>query len=226
MNPALANLPTETVILGQREQLCVPVAKNNSQPPTPVLDFIRFVDLACYKITGITVNQIVLLSHLNPLLQTLPRTEVFMTTPQQLCVPVIKNGVVPSAEVMSLVSHLDLKCYAVTPNNPLNIGLSLRQLNPVLVPMIPTHGVQVGPARQLCVPVQKAGDNIPTSSFSILRWVDLEKFDIGTSTLPQITLQIRHINPVLANLPQEQVTLFGATQLGLPVAKNNNFPPG
>ncbi|GAA1013040.1 hypothetical protein Aple_016140 [Acrocarpospora pleiomorpha] len=226
INPVLGNLPIETVTLGQREQLCVPVAKNTQMAPSPAIDFIRYIDLACYKISGTTVTTGLVLSHLNPLFQTLPRTQISMNTPQQLCVPVIKNNVVPPAEVLSLIRHIDLKCYAITPNNPLNQQLSLRQLNPVLTPIIPTHGAQVLYARQLCVPVQKAGDNIPAEVFNIVRWIDLEKFDLVTPALPTVSLTLRHINPVLAGLPVEQATLTGASQLALPVAKNGNFPPG
>ncbi|MEV8634028.1 hypothetical protein AB0395_20455 [Streptosporangium sp. NPDC051023] len=226
LNPVLGNLPTETVTLGQREQLCVPVAKNTQTPPSPALDFIRYIDLACYKISGTTVNTSLVLSHLNPLFQSLPRTEVLLNTPQQLCVPVIKNNAAPPAEVLRLVSHIDLKCYGITPNNPLNQQVSLRQLNPVLTPTIPTHGAQILNARQLCVPVLKAGDTIPSDVLNIVRWIDLEKFDIVTpTTLPTVSLTLRHINPVLAGLPVEQATLGGATQLALPVAKNGNFPP-
>ncbi|GAA4195357.1 hypothetical protein GCM10022252_41010 [Streptosporangium oxazolinicum] len=226
LNPVLSNLPIETVVLGQREQLCVPVAKNNQVPPSPALDFIRFIDLACYKISGATVTTGLVLSHLNPLFQSLPRTQVSLNTPQQLCVPVIKNNAVPPPEVLSLVRHIDLKCYGITPNTPLNQQLSLRQLNPVLTPIIPTHGAQVLNARQLCVPVQKAGDNIPDEVLKIVRWIDLEKFDLATPALPSVSLTLRHINPVLAGLPPEQAVLSGASQLALPVAKNGNFPPG
>ncbi|WP_155361106.1 hypothetical protein [Acrocarpospora macrocephala] len=226
INPVLGNLPIETVTLGQREQLCVPVAKNTQMAPSPAIDFIKYIDLACYKISGTTVTTGLVLSHLNPLFQTLPRTQISMNTPQQLCVPVIKNNAVPPADVLALVRHIDLKCYAITPNTPLNQQLSLRQLNPVLTPIIPTHGAQVLYARQLCVPVQKAGDNIPAQVFDIVRWIDLEKFDLVTPALPTVTLTLRHINPVLAGLPAEQATLTGASQLALPVAKNGNLPPG
>ncbi|MEV0756735.1 hypothetical protein [Streptosporangium sp. NPDC050280] len=226
LNPVLGNLPVETVTLGQREQLCVPVAKNNQAPPSPALDFIRFIDLACYKISGTTVNTGLVLSHLNPLFQGLPRTQISMTTPQQLCVPVIKNNAVPPAEILAFVRHIDLKCYAITPNTSLNQQLSLRQLNPVLTPIIPTHGAQILNARQLCVPVQKAGDNIPGEVLNIVRWIDLEKFDLATPALPTVSLTLRHINPVLAGLPAEKAVLSGASQIALPVAKNGNFPPG
>ncbi|GAA3421643.1 hypothetical protein [Streptosporangium vulgare] len=226
LNPVLSNLPIETVTLGPRQQLCVPVAKNNQAPPSPALDFIKYIDLACYRISGTTVTTGLVLSHLNPLFQSLPRTQISMNTPQQLCVPVIKNDVLPPSEVLSLVRHIDLKCYGITPNDPLNQQLSLRQLNPVLTPIIPTHGAVVLNARQLCVPVQKAGDVIPDEVLKIVRWIDLEKFDLSTPALPTVSLTLRHINPVLAGLPIEQAVLSGASQIALPVAKNGNFPPG
>ncbi|MEV7908255.1 hypothetical protein, partial [Streptomyces anulatus] len=193
INPVLSTLPTETVTLGQREQLCVPVSKNTQTPPSPALDFIKYIDLACYKISGATVTTGLVLSHLNPLFQSLPRTQISLNTPQQLCVPVIKNNAAPTDEILSLISHIDLKCYGITPNNPLNQQVSLRQLNPVLTPTIPTHSAQVLNARQLCVPVQKAGDNIPSAVAGIVRWIDLEKFDIVTPTLPTVSLTLRHI---------------------------------
>ncbi|GII76359.1 hypothetical protein Sru01_13410 [Sphaerisporangium rufum] len=225
LNPVLANLPIETVTLGPREQLCVPVAKNNQAPPSPALDFLRYVDLSCYRISGIAVNAQLVLNHLNPLFQTLPRTQILMAAPQQLCVPVVKNNAVPPADVLALVRHIDLKCYAITPNNPLNLQVSLRQLNPVLTPVIPTHSAQILYPRQLCVPVQKAGDAVPAAALNLIRWIDVVKYDIATPVLPSVSLTLRHINPVLAGLPVEQAVLSGAAQLALPVAKNGNQPP-
>jgi hypothetical protein len=225
LNPVLGGLPTEQVKLGARVQLCVPVAKNNVIPPPEVLAFIRFVDLACYRIIGPTANQPLALRHLNPVLQNLPGQSIVMGAPQQLCVPVAKNNLDPPAEVLRLVSHIDLKCYAIIPNNPLNITLNLRQLNPVLG-HIPATNVQVRYARQLCVPVIKAGDVIPTDILNIVRWIDLEKFDIVAPTVATTTLTLRHLNPVLAHLPRETATLMARQQLAVPVAKNGMVPPG
>ncbi|WP_246267335.1 hypothetical protein [Nonomuraea typhae] len=225
LNPVLGNLPTEQVTLGVREQLCVPVAKNNVLPPPEVLNFIRYVDLSCYRITGITVNQPLVIHHLNPVLQDLGRKQITLNQPQQLCVPVAKNGVIPPAEVLSLVRHIDLKCYGFTPNPPMNRVLNLRQLNPVLG-NIPPVNVQVLYARQLCVPVFKAGDNPPAAVINIVRWLDLEKYDVTGPAMSPITLNLRHLNPVLGHLPGETATLTGRSQLAAPVAKNGNIPPG
>ncbi|WP_250564192.1 hypothetical protein [Sphaerisporangium fuscum] len=226
LNPVLGTLPTETVTLGPREQLCASVVKNTVVPPPGVIDFLRFVDLSCYRISGNPVNRALVLSHLNPLFQGLPRQPILMNAPQQLCVPVAKNGVVPPPEVLALVRHIDLKCYAFTPDPALNRKLVLRQLNPVLATRIPPAPVQVTYARQLCVPVFKAGDTIPPGVLNIVRWVDLEKYDILAPAIAPVTLTLRHLDPVLGNLPPEKATLTGARQLGVPVAKNGQLPPG
>ncbi|MDF2706457.1 MAG: hypothetical protein K0R62_2109 [Nonomuraea muscovyensis] len=226
LNPVLGTLPTEQVTLGAREQLCVPVAKNNVIPPPGVLDFVRFVDLACYRVITPASGKALVLSHLNPVLQDLPRTEVTLGRAEQLCVPVAKNGVAPPAEVLSLVRHIDLLCYGITPNAPMNRALNLRQLNPVLTDQIPPATVRVTAARQLCVPMHKGGDTIPPEALRVVRWVDLEKFDVTGPAMAPVTLSLRHLNPVLGGLPPERATLTGAVQLGVPVAKNGQFPPG
>ena len=225
INPVLANQPPVQVTLGQREQLCVPVAKNNVIPPATVLDYIRYVDLSCYRVTGPQINRTLALRHLNPVLQSLPGISVTLTVPQHLCVPVSKNGVVPPPDVLRVVSHIDLLCYAHTPNPSMNKSLNLTQLNPVLVNQIPPRTVQVTAARQLCVPVQKSGDQIPSDVFDLVRWIDLERYDVVSPATPTVSLTLKHLNPVLANLPAEGLRLTGATQLAVPVSKNGALPP-
>jgi hypothetical protein len=226
INPVLVNLPVEANTLGPREKLCVPVAKNGVIPPPGVVDFVRFVDLSCYRIQGANVNFPLNLRHLNPLFSTsVPPKNVTIFYPQHLCVPVIKNGVVPPAEVFNLVRFIDLKCYIETPQVPLNRNLTLSHLNPVLGHLGP-HPAIVTYNRQLCVPVIKNNVMPPADVFNVVRWVDLEMYDIQTPALAApFTLQIKHINPVLVNLPPEVVTIQQGIQLGLPVAKNNLIPP-
>lgn len=226
INPVLTDLPAETVTLGTREQFCVPVAKNGVLPPQDVLPFIEYVDLSCYKIQGITVNRTLNLRHLNPQLQGLPSKNIVITTPQQLCVPVIKNGVYPPPEIKDLVAYIDIKCYLAQPQTPMNKVLRLSHLNPVLSHLAP-HDAVVTYNRQLCVPVQKNNQAIPTEVFNIIRYIDLEKYDIQTPVLPApVSLTIEHINPSLSWLPRETVTMQAANQIMLPVAKNNVIPPG
>lgn len=227
LNPVLAGLPVETVTLGTREQLCVPVAKNGVIPASPALDFLRYVDLACYKIGGAAINRTLTLSHLNPQLASLPRRTVTLSVPQQLCVPVVKRGAEPPTDVRRLVSYIDLKCYLESPQASLDVALGLSHLNPLFATSLARHEGRVTLNRQLCVPVRKNDEVIPTDVANIVRWVDLEKFDLVTPALttPR-SLTIGHLNPSLAGLPLEQVTIQAATQIMLPMAKNGALPPG
>jgi len=226
INPVLTGLPVETVTLGLREQLCVPVAKNGVIPPADVLAFIKYVDLSCYRIGGIAVNRPLTLTHLNPLLSGIPPKNVTITAPQQLCVPVVKNGLFPPDEVRRLVSYIDLKCYGEVPPVPLNRGLTLSHLNPILG-HLPSHNAVVTTNRQLCVPVQKNNLPFPIDVFNIVRYLDMEKYDLATPALiTPVTLTLNHINPALVGLPTESATLTNATQIMLPVAKNGLIPPG
>lgn len=225
LNPVLAGLPQETHTLGPRTQLCVPVAKDNRMPPAGVIEFIRWVDLSCYQITGQAVNFPLELSHLNPHLASLPRRQVTIFSPTELCVPVIKNNALPPPEVLNLVRWIDLKCYREGPSTSLHIGLNLTQLNPVLSSIPPTD-VGVTFNRQLCVPVNKNNQPIPADVMNIVRWIDIEKFDILAPSPVSIGLTLRHINPALANLPAETAVLRDRQHLGLPMAKNGLIPPG
>jgi hypothetical protein len=227
LNPVLADLPKEETRLGVREELCVPVAKDDLFPPREVLAFIQFVDLSCYRIEGKAVDFPLRLDHLNPLLaQQLPPREIAILFPVQLCVPVMKNGVRPPDEVRRLVSFIDLKCYLEKPPEPMNLSLTLTHLNPVLTDRLQPHKAGVLENRELCVPVQKDEQEIPDEVLNIVRWIDLEKYDIETERLEQpVTLTLDHLNPLLADLPTEKVTLTQSKHLLVPVAKNGEFPP-
>ncbi|MFL6122556.1 hypothetical protein [Actinophytocola sp.] len=226
LNPVLAEQARWTIdSLGPRTQLCSPVAKNGVIPPTGVLDFVQYTDLSCYRISGPNMNLPVKLSHLNPVLKDFPPRAVTLLTPEQLCVPVIKNQEVPPAEVLRFVQYIDLACFRETPQVPLGTSLKLTQLNKALSP-IPTTEVGVGVNRQLCVPVRKNDQEIPDDVLKIVQWIDLEKFDISAPTPPPIELKLRHINPLLTDLPNEPAVLLARQQLGVPMAKNGKIPTG
>jgi hypothetical protein len=231
LNPVLANLPAENVIVNELEELCVPVSKNNQTPPADVLPFIRFVDLACHRITPTTTTAPfgLQLSQLNPVLATVPPVNVVTNVPQQLCVPVAKNNAVPPPEILRLVQHIDLKCYGLNQATPLNRALLLSHLNPVLVAMgLSPEQVQLTNPEQLCVPVSKNNQVIPPDVLNIVRWIDLLMYRIAAATPPlpgPVPLSLRQLNPLLTGLPIQAIQLTGPLQLGVPVAKNNVFPP-
>lgn len=235
LNPVLAGLPTQTVMVQNLQQVCVPVMKNGVVPPSGVLPFVQFLDLACYRIAApIGPNVPLSLKHLNPVLQQLgaPVENVVLqgaaTAAQQLCVPVAKNGMIPPPAVQQLIRYVDLRCYALDPQPPLNFVLNLAHLNPVLQQMgLPQETVQVTTPRQLCVPVRKNNQAIPPETLNIVRWLDLKKYDVIAPPLASpIPLTLTQLNPLFANVPPAAVQLIAAQQLGLPVAKNNVIPPG
>src|SRR4051812_5918647 len=53
LNPVLVNrLPNQVAMLGQLEDVCVPVAKNNQIPGPRALAIAEWADLACYAATA------------------------------------------------------------------------------------------------------------------------------------------------------------------------------
>jgi hypothetical protein len=230
LNPVLQQLPAENVVVRELQETCVPVAKNNAIPDASVLPFARFVDLACYRIdappptTGVSLT----LTHLNPVIRQtgVPVESVTLGKAQQLCVPVAKNNLVPPANILRLVQYIDLKCYDVAPPYNLNRALNIRHLNPLLS-NLPAENNYVTARQRLCVPVAKNTQVIPPDVLDIIRWLDLEKFQVTAPALPSpVPLTLRHLNPLLVNWPQSQVSLLQATSLLVPVAKNNVIPPG
>lgn len=231
LNPVLANLPVENVVVNELQELCVPVSKNNQTPPPDVLPFVRFVDLACHRITPTapTAPFGLQLSQLNPVLAGTPPVSVVANVPQQLCVPVAKNNVIPPPDILRLVQHIDLKCYGLNQATPLNRALLLTHLNPVLQAMgLSPEQVQVTNPEQLCVPVAKNNQIIPPDVLNVVRWIDLLMYRIAAATPPlpgPVPLTLRQLNPLLTGLPNQPVQLIAPLQLGVPVAKNNAFPP-
>lgn len=130
----------------------------------------------------------------------------------------------PTAQ--QLVPRLDLECYR-TPGPTLDKELMLSHLNPVLRDdlHLPQHKVTIKELAQTCVPVQKGDQQIgPAKPF--IRHIDFACFRVEAEPFPnEIPINLTHVNPMLANLPQHTVYLHRPAQLCLPVAKNGKLPP-
>lgn len=221
--------PAENVVLQEPQDLCVPVQKNNLVPPPDVLPFLRFVDWKCYRIQGPALNLPIHLDHLNPITAAaFGPADVIVREPQQLCVPVAKNDVIPPAQVLNLVQWLDVKCYRVdAPPNPV-WPIQLTHLNPVLAGGAPEAAWIDGPSpQQLCVPVAKNLQFPPPAVAPIVRFSDVLCYNLRGLPLNK-QLKLDHLNPVLRamGLPPENVLVTDSHKLCVPVAKNGQFPPG
>jgi hypothetical protein len=124
------------------------------------------------------------------------------------------------------VSGLDLECYK-TPGPALNINVALSHLNPVLVNLgLPPHQVVIRDLAQTCVPVRKNNVWPAPAARPFIQEVDFACYNIDTPPLANpVPLDLTHLNPVLANLPEHHVVLERAVQLCVPVAKNDRMPP-
>ncbi|MEV6906589.1 hypothetical protein [Amycolatopsis sp. NPDC051071] len=86
------------VKVGPTRQLCVPVSKRGDEIPREVLTTVQWLDLAKSDVTTSpsVVGPVTLkLTHLNPVLASLPAEEVVLTEPVQLGLPVAKNEKIP-----------------------------------------------------------------------------------------------------------------------------------
>lgn len=232
LNPVFISkgLPPEFVTLFEPQELCVPVQKDHQVPPDDVLPFIRYVDLKCYRITGPSIDVDLTLSQLNPVIVDKFGKELKVTVrePQQLCVPVAKNNLVPPLEIRRLISQLDVKCYRVESDQIAGGDVNLTHLNPLFNNTAAENVkfVQQAP-RQLCVPVAKNLQFPPAEIRQIVQFADVLCYDILGAPL-NMQLVLNHLNPVLRNmgLPAENVPVTDSTKLCVPVAKDGQFPPG
>jgi hypothetical protein len=231
LNPVFRQqgVPPEDVVLGPPQDLCVPVQKNANVAPPDVLPFIQFVDWKCYGISGPSIDLPLHLDHLNPVISGMfgPYDDVVVREPQQLCVPVVKNGNFPPDAVRHLVESLDVKCYRVDARQQVFGDITLKHLNPLFATLPSETATFIGPtASQLCVPVAKNGRIPPPDVLPIIQYSDVLCYQMKGLPL-NWQLRLTHLNPVLIamGLPDENVYVTETDKLCVPVAKNGNFPP-
>jgi hypothetical protein len=230
LNPVLqGRIPNQVVPVGVLEEVCVPVVKNGLLPSDAALEFIKWIDLACYRAQSPDPDVDVTLSHLNPVFAGLPDETVEIGPLEQVCVPVRKNDSVLSAQVRALVEHVDLGCYHIEPTEDADWTLVLGHLNPVIRAMgFPQRVVEMERAHQLCVPIGKNAQPIPVGIRGFVEWMDFLKYRIvPTAPVPPLPLTLTHLNPLFAGWPSWFTVLQPERfRLMVPVAKDGHLPPG
>jgi len=199
-----------------------------AQLPASPRRFVDNLDVRCYQISGPALNVPLRLDHLNPLFVSmqLPFENVVLGAPQQLCVPVEKNGIAPPPDTLPFIQYVDWKCYGIS-GPPLNLPLNLTHLNPVIAGLVgSTVGVTVGAPQQLCVPVVKNNVAPPQNVLQLVQYLDVKCYGVSTSVATPATLTLSHLNPLLSTLPSELSTIGPApVQLCVPVTKNQQPVP-
>lgn len=197
-------------------------------------NFVSNLDVRCYKIDRPIQ---LFLDHLNPLFikKGLPREFVDLD-PNQLCVPVYKNQVLPPPDALPFLRFVDWRCYGIN-GPPLNLPLRLKHLNPVIAAWFPFNDVTVREPQQLCVPVAKIDPTgtspIPPPEVQrLIQYLDVKCYRIDSNTTGYWPIRLNHLNPLLAGTPPdpEDANFGDPFQLCVPVAKTtpsgqSAFPP-
>jgi hypothetical protein len=199
-------------------------------PPTP-FDLVSQLDFECRPADGIPVAPTVFVRQLNPVLKDrIPNQQVPLGALEEVCVPVAKNGQIPSQAALAFIRWLDVACYkAASP--PTGVEVHLSHLNPVLA-NLPDEDVTLGALEQICLPVKKNGVEPPPAVRALASHFDLGCYGLEEPTSDaNRTLVLTHLNPVIRaldpNLPDRTVTMGRARQLCVPIGKNNQpVPPG
>lgn len=124
----------------------------------------------------------------------------------------------------AFVSQLDLECHAAPPLPPPQQELFIRQLNPVLRDVLPNQEVELGPLREVCVPVSKNGKTPGPLALPFIQWTDQACYEAKAAPV-DVEVTTGHLNPELAHLPDEDVKLVELERVCLPVRKNDSDPP-
>jgi hypothetical protein len=111
-----------------------------------------------------------------------------------------------------------LECYHSDGQPPVN-ELKIRQLNPVLKGVLPNQKIRVDELMETCVPVSKNQVTPPAEVLRFIRWVDLACYRADADPV-DVTVNLRHLNPVLQDLPDENVRLKQLKRFCSPVRKN------
>ena len=200
----------------------------SAQALPPVADFVRYLDVRCYRIPNQpAINVPLTLDHLNPVFveKGFPRENVILQQPQQLCVPVRKNNQFIPANVLQFIRYVDWKCYGIS-GPPLDFPLHLDQLNPVIAGLLgPSLDVWVREPQQLCVPVRKNNQPIPAGVLQLIQWLDVKCYRIENNSTVGAAIQLGHLNPLFNPAAQAAQIFPPPHQLCVPVAKNGSVPP-
>jgi hypothetical protein len=125
------------------------------------------------------------------------------------------------------VSNLDVRCYKIPNQPPLNVPLHLDHLNPVFQQLqVPPEDVIVYEPQDLCVPVQKENNVVPSDTLPFIQYVDWKCYGIQGPSIDR-PLHIDHLNPVISGMigPSDDIIVREPQQLCVPVQKDDYVPP-
>jgi hypothetical protein len=135
----------------------------------------------------------------------------------------IFDGPLPLPSPRRFAKALDLECYHSQGAPPVD-ELFIRQLNPVIKGALPNQQIHLGEMLGTCLPVSKNGNTPPDDVLPFVKWTDLACYRADAAPV-DVPVNLKHINPVLENLPDENVRLKQLKAFCSPVRKNFSDMP-
>jgi hypothetical protein len=188
--------------------------------PTPY-ELVSQLDFECRPAAGPPLVPQLFVRQLNPVLQgRIPNQVVPVGALEEVCVPVAKNGLIPSQDALRFIRWMDLACYRAQSPDP-DVDVELSHLNPVLAGL-PDETVDIGPLEQICVPVRKNDSALPEQVKHLVQHLDVGCYHVEPTADADWTLVLGHLNPVIRamGLPNRVVDVRRAHQLCVPIGKN------
>lgn len=124
----------------------------------------------------------------------------------------------PLPSPAALARRIDTECYRSDGAPPV-AELGVRQLNPVLKGKLPNQRVKLHEMTHTCLPVAKNGNIPPDEVLPYVSMVDLACYRAEADPV-DVGVTLSHLNPVLQDLPDEEVRLRRLSHFCTPVRKN------
>src|SRR5579885_2346377 len=138
-----------------------------------------------------------------------------------LTIPCVVFAQLPSSP-RRFVDNLDVRCYQISGQPPLNVPLRLDHLNPLFIQkQLPAENVILQDPQQLCVPVLKNNASPPPNVLQLIQYLDVKCYRVDSTVNNTQPVTLGHLNPLFATLPPETSKVGPTpTQLCVPVTKN------
>jgi hypothetical protein len=189
--------------------------------------FVSQLDLECRPAHGVPPAAAVGVRQLNPVLKDkIPNQNTPLGELDEVCVPVAKNGQIPSPKALEVIRWVDVACYRATGPHT-DVTLDISHLNPQLTDL-PDEKVTMARLEQVCLPVSKNGSVLPPAIKHLVSHFDLGCYGLeGPTRDADRTLALDHLNPVIVGMgqPDHLVKMRRPHQLCVPIAKNNQPVP-
>lgn len=238
LDPALLQLglAPHRAVVREQTATCVPVARRGARPAADALPTLQAIALACYRIDAAALPAPARLgvAHASSAPALLPGDDAVLLRPVELCLPVARADAV-APDVRRLVQFVALECHAARLAPRPDIAIAAAPLPDTLAAAMPPHALTLGGDREVCMPVARNTERIPSDVLGVVQRLAFEKIAATPAPVarrpgpapgpPSIDLALAHLSPRLVTLPVLTVALGRASGWLLPVVRRGPAIP-